>query len=199
VVVTLEDGSRFACPQVGLELGTLSDLIQSWDMAFKETESSDFVVGQVWGRRLADKFLLAQVHARLDFPKTVAAVRELSGRFARAYTILIEDKANGSAVISTLQREISGIIAVNPEGGKEARVNAVAPGIEAGNVYLPHPACFPWVHEFIEECACFPNAAHDDQVDSMSQALLRYIQYPYTPVTVSVGEPREALGNYRPR
>ena len=39
--------------------------------------------------------------------------------------------------------------------------------------YLPYPSIAPWVG-FIDECASFPNAAHDDQVDSMSQAVLRW-------------------------
>ena len=77
---------------------------------------------------------------------------------------LIEDKANGSAVIQMLPHEMAGLIAVNPEGGKVARAAAVSPLIEAGNVYLPHPQFAPWVDEFIEECAAFPNGAHDDQV-----------------------------------
>jgi predicted phage terminase large subunit-like protein len=62
---------------------------------------------------------------------------------------------------------------VNPEGGKQARVHAVSPQIESGNVYLPLPSTTPWVDAFIEECAVFPNVPHDDQVDAMSQALLR--------------------------
>jgi predicted phage terminase large subunit-like protein len=157
------------------------------------------VVGQVWGCWAADKFLLAQTRGRLDFPKTLGAVRALCAQYPLASPILIEDKANGSAVVSTLQREIAGIIAVDPQGGKEARVHAVAAQIEAGNVYLPHPACFPWVYEFIEECAGFPNAAHDDQVDALSQALLRFMQHPYRPMVVEVGPPREVLLNFRPR
>ena len=63
---------------------------------------------------------------------------------------------------------------MNPEGGKVARAAAVSPLIEAGNIYLPHPAYAPWVNDFIEECVQFPNGAHDDQVDAMTQALLRW-------------------------
>jgi predicted phage terminase large subunit-like protein len=55
-----------------------------------------------------------------------------------------------------------------------ARAAAVSPLIEAGNIYLPHPEHAPWVNDFIEECAAFPNGAHDDQVDAMTQALLRW-------------------------
>src|SRR4249920_10158 len=109
----------------------------------------------------------------MDCPATVKAVRQLSAKWRGTVAKLIEDKANGSAVIQMLVHEIPGILPVNPEGGKIARAAAVSPRIEAGNVYLPHPACAPWVNDFIEECAAFPNGAHDDQVDAMTQALHR--------------------------
>ena len=110
----------------------------------------------------------------MDCPATMKAVRDLSQKFPHTYAKLIEDKANGSAVIQMLQHEIPGILPVNPEGGKVARAQAVSPLVEAGNVYLPHPGYAPWVADFIEECAAFPNGAHDDQVDAMTQALLRW-------------------------
>ncbi len=65
---------------------------------------------------------------------------------------------------------------MNPSGGKVARAQAVSPLVEAGNVYLPHPDYAPWVNDFIEECTQFPNGAYDDQVDAMTQALLRWNQ-----------------------
>ena len=111
-------------------------------------------------------------------PATVKAVRELSQKWPGTIAKLIEDKANGSAVIQMLAHEIPGILPVNPEGGKVARAAAVSPLIEAGNVYLPHPLYAPWVNDFIEECAAFPNGAHDDQVDAMTQALLRWNMVP---------------------
>src|SRR5215470_6562252 len=115
-----------------------------------------------------------RVRGRMDFPATLNSVRELTSRFSGTLAKLVEDKANGSAVIQMLCREISGILPVSPEGGKIARAAAVSPLIEAGNVYLPHPLYAPWVNDFIEECAAFPNGAHDDQVDAMTQALLRW-------------------------
>jgi len=95
----------------------------------------------------------------------------LSAKWPNAHRKLVEDKANGTAVIDTLKHEISGIIAVEPVGGKEARAHAVSSEVEAHNVYLPEAAS--WVHDFIEECAAFPAGAHDDQVDAMTQALTR--------------------------
>jgi predicted phage terminase large subunit-like protein len=145
-------------------------------MTFKDSKNTDYVVGQVWGRVGADCYLLDQVRARMDFPTTVQAVRTLSARWPEARAKLIEDKANGPAVIATLRREISGLIPVEPQGGKAARVAAVSPVIEARNVWLPQEA--PWVGDFVEECAAFPNGRYDDQVDAMSQALLRLTARP---------------------
>lgn len=146
-------------------------LAQSWDCTFKDTDESDFVVGQVWSKKKADFFLFDQDRGHKNFPTTVNAIRAMTDKWPKARGKYIEDKANGSAVIQTLQHEISGIIPVEPYGGKEARANAVSPVIEAGNVYLPHPSIAPWVNDFIEECTVFPNGAHDDQVDAMTQAL----------------------------
>ncbi len=150
------------------------EIIQSWDCAFKETDHSDFVVGQVWGRLGANKYLLDQVRDRMDFPTTIQAIRSLSSKWKNSHAKLVEDKANGSAVIDTLKNQIPGLIAVNPQGGKITRAQAVAPDIEAGNVFLPDPSVSPWIHDFVEECASFPKAGHDDQVDAMTQALRRF-------------------------
>ena len=148
-------------------------VIQSWDMAFKDRATSDFVVGQVWGARGADRFLLEQCRARMDMPTTKQAVREMSQRWPKAATKLVEDKANGPAVIQELKHEVAGLIEVNPEGGKIARAHAVSPQVESRNIYLPHPSVTPWVEAFIEEAAAFPNGRNDDQVDAMTQALNR--------------------------
>lgn len=154
-------------------LDDFSFICQSWDMSFKDTDSSDFVVGQVWGLKGPDIYLLDQFRQRMDFPTTVRAVRELSRLWPQAVVKYVEEKANGAAVIQTLQQRLPGLVAINPEGGKESRAAAVAPLVEAQNVYLPPPALAPWVTDFVEECAGFPNGANDDQVDAMSQALTK--------------------------
>jgi predicted phage terminase large subunit-like protein len=147
--------------------------LQSWDLTFKGTSTSDFVTGQVWGRKLADRFLLDQVRGQLSFTATKTAFRTLTAKWPKAARKLVEDKANGPAIIDELRREIGGIVPVEPEGGKEARAHAAAPYVEAGNVYLPHPRIAPWVHDFIEEHASFPKGANDDQVDAHTQAAVR--------------------------
>ncbi|MBD3882160.1 phage terminase large subunit [Phormidium tenue FACHB-886] len=146
-------------------------LIQSWDCAFKETKSSDFVVGQVWGKKDGYFYLLHQVRDRMDINATLTAIRALSAKYPNANAKLVEDKANGSAVIDLLKREIPGLIAVQPEGGKLVRAVAIAPFVQAGNVFLPDPSIAAWVGHYLEEFATFPNGKNDDQVDSTSQAL----------------------------
>lgn len=154
------------------------DLLLSWDMTFKDTAGTDMVVGQVWMRRGADAYLLDQVCDRMDFVRTLREFRQLAARWPQALAKLVEDKANGPAVISMLARSVAGIIPEQPLGSKVARASAVSPLVEAGNVWLPAPEISPWVGDFIEEAASFPNAAHDDQVDAMSQALNRLILMP---------------------
>jgi predicted phage terminase large subunit-like protein len=154
---------------------SMDEVVQSWDMAFKDTKGSDYVVGQVWGRRGADVFLLDQVRDRLDFPATCRAVEALTAKWPQAAGKFVEDKANGPAVIAQLRARVPGLIPVTPKDSKFARASAVAPFVEAHNVHLPNAAAMPWVGTFVEEHASFPNAAHDDQVDAMSQALSRLL------------------------
>jgi len=154
------------------------EIIQSWDCTFKDTKGSDYVVGQIWGRIGALFYLLDQVRAKLNFPATLQAVKNLTAKWPNAFLKLIEDKANGPAVISTLTTQIPGLVPVNPEGGKEVRAHAVSSAAEAGNVFLPDPSIAPWINDFVEECAAFPNGANDDQVDGMTQALNRFLKFP---------------------
>jgi len=181
VIVRLPDGTTISSDAIEVPY-RVDEQIQSWDCTFKDLQTSDYVVGQLWGR-VGPAYLLGhQIRARMDLPATVKAIRDLSAKNPAAIAKLIEDKANGSAVIQMLSNEIPGLLPVNPEGGKVARAAAVSPLIEAGNVYLPHPLSAPWVNDFIEECAAFPNGAHDDQVDAMTQALLRWNLVPDTQV-----------------
>ena len=146
-------------------------LLISWDMTFKDGDDTDYVVGQVWGRKGADRYLLDQTRARMGFTETLTAFTALADRWPGATRKLVEDKANGPAVIDSLRHIVSGIIPVEPEGGKTARAHAVTTFFEAGNVLIPHPEHCPWASEYIAELTQFPGAAHDDQVDATTQAL----------------------------
>lgn len=161
--------------------GRFDEVLQSWDCAFKDTKASDYVVGQIWGRVGAYYYLLDQVRGKMDFPATISAIRNLSAKWPAAHAKLVEDKANGPAVISVLKTQISGLIPVNPEGGKETRAAAVSPSFESGNVFLPDPSIAPWVNDYVEELTTFPLGKNDDQVDSTTQALMRMVN-PFTPL-----------------
>jgi predicted phage terminase large subunit-like protein len=181
VLVKMPDGSFLEVYAVDLP-DTFNEKIQSWDMNFKETNESAFVVGQVWGQQTANRFLIDQTREVLDFPKTLIRFDELTTKHPDATSKYVEDKANGPAVISTLRNKISGIIPVEPEGDKVARMAAVSYLIEAGNVFVPHPALYPWVEEFLAELTAFPKSAYKDQTDTCSQALRKLaFDYP-TPV-----------------
>lgn len=166
--------------------------LDSWDMAFKATDSSDYVVGQRWAQMGALKYLIHQDRKRRTFSDTVSRMRVWAEAgvtpYAQfVYERLVEDKANGTAVIDTLKEEIAGIIAVNPTQSKEARARAVTPDVESGNVLLPYPADpgNEWVTDLLSELRDFPNGAHDDQVDSLTQALSRM----RTPQRSSISQP----------
>jgi predicted phage terminase large subunit-like protein len=148
----------------------------SWDCTFKDTKSSDFVVGQVWAHRGAEARLLDQVRGRMSFTATVKAFERQVAKWPQATAKLIEDKANGTAVLDTLRKKVPGLIAVTPAESKFARASAVSPYIEAGNAQLPAAAIALFdVDGFVDEAAAFPNGTHDDQVDAASQALNRLL------------------------
>ena len=158
-------------------------VIISADFAFKDTAASDYVAIGVWLRRGPNAYLLDQVHDRLDFLASMRALRGLVAKWPQAGLKLVEDKANGTAIINTLSRSIPGIVPEVPRGGKTERANAVVPFVEAGNVWLPAAEIAPWIGDFIEEHAAFPTGKHDDQVDQTSQALNRLLLSPVLDMT----------------
>ena len=172
----------------------LTGHIQSWDMSFRETRSGSYVVGQVWACLGADRYLLDQIRFRGDFTVAAHEVREFSKKWPQAKLKLIENKANGPAIVAALRHDIQGLVEVNPIGGKLARASAVSPQIESGNVYLPDPEIKPWVYDFIEEAASFPHGANDDQVDAMSQALSRLDKKDIPKTAVGLVQSRPPLG-----
>jgi predicted phage terminase large subunit-like protein len=161
-------------------LSGMDAIVSSWDLTFKGSATSDWCVGQVWAFRGAEAFLVHQVRARMAYPDQVAAVRAIAALYPQARPHLVEDKANGSAVLATLSTQVPGLVPVDPQRSKVVRANAVTPFVHAGNVWLPADDVRPWAAELVEEAAGFPLTAHDDQVDAMSQALSwRYLSGQY--------------------
>ncbi len=153
---------------------SFDEIIHSWDMTFKDSDGTDYVVGQVWGKKGANAYLLYQIRKRMSFTETLNAVKLLVEKYPQARRKLVEDKANGPAVIDSLKSIISGLVPIEPDGSKIARAHACTAEWEAGNVWLPNKAIEPWIVETVEEITTFPFAGHDDTVDAMTQAL-RYL------------------------
>ena len=151
------------------QVTTFATTVISVDAAFKDAASNDYVAIEVWSKLGSDYYLRYAVNQHLDFPSTVQMIRLVKRLYPESQYILIEDKANGSAIIQTLRSEFIGVIAVNPKGGKVARVNAISPAIESGNVYIPHGEL--WAEALVDQFTAFPAGKHDDMVDSASQAL----------------------------
>ncbi len=158
----------------------------SLDCAFKEGKDTDFVAGLGWAMYGADMYLMPIcIHKRANFPDTVDLVAEFCGgesldrskSYPGIYPFmkikLVEDKANGSAIIDTLRHRIPGMIAYEPGGAnKESRLRSASWRFRAGNIYLPHESICPWIKEYVYELCAFPKAKKDDFADATSQALL---------------------------
>ena len=106
----------------------------------------------------------------------------MRAQWPKVRAVRIEDKANGPAIIEALTGAdgIGGVVAVQPDGGKEARANACQGIVAAGDVYLPDESHAvypdgrkgaPWAPGFLHECTSFPKGESDDQVDAMTQHL----------------------------
>jgi predicted phage terminase large subunit-like protein len=170
-VASLSDFRPEGCTKIpATPLPALETQIVSLDAAFKDGKKNDYVVFLVVGVYKANRYVLDVYRGKMSFTKTLVSFRDIVSKWPKAMKKLVEDKANGSAIIDTLRSEISGIVPIEPEGGKEARAAAIQPSVESGNVYLQDGAS--WLDDFVQEFADFPNGTHDDQVDALSQALI---------------------------
>lgn len=152
----------------------------SWDMTFKEKsktkgKKTDFVVGGELARQKGTNniYLLPDlVRARMGFDKTLDAVKIFIENHPDFKALLIEDKANGSGIISMLKKEgTRRVIEVEPNGTKMERLQSQIPLFKAGNIFFPDPSIAPWINDFIQELKVFPNGKNDDQVDMLTQGV----------------------------
>jgi predicted phage terminase large subunit-like protein len=169
------------------KLPIFTRIVSSWDTAFKDSTSSDYVVGTVWGIRGGLRYCLKLRKERMGFAGCLTAMNETHAWAVQRWphagvNTIVENRANGPEIIAQLRKEIPGVFPENPSLDKTKRAEACEPDFESGNVYVPGaldpglasydvsqtPA---WVQDLIEECAVFPNGTHDDQVDSVTMAL----------------------------
>jgi len=150
--------------------------VMSWDLTFKGNTESDFVVGQVWGRLESKYYLIDQVRGRWDFTRTIREFKLLCNKHPTIVNRIVEDAANGAALVSQLESHISGLRLWKPKTDKVGRVHAVTPLFEAGNVFVPQTSEYEWVEPMLNEWFSFPNGKNDDTVDAMTQALINLNQ-----------------------
>lgn len=150
------------------ELPDKFDLILvSVDAAFKDTKTADFVCVGTVGVRGPNRYVLEVVTKHLDLPATEKETNRQ--RLARnVNVVLIEDKANGTAIIKSMRQNVAGIVEIDPQGGKISRMYACCGEWQSGNWYVDRNAA--WCEPFVDHITKFPGIKNDDDVDMMTQA-----------------------------
>ena len=168
-----EEGGIFRADHFARRYSTLPPLdgqAITVDCTFKGKDTSDFVVMQCWGWKGAICYLIDQRRGRMSYPETKAALVDFRSKHAGASAIIVEDKANGSALVDELRPTMPGIVGWDP-GSHDKRVRVevhTLPRYAAEQVFFPESA--PWMHDFVMEHLGFlAGAANDDQVDAESQ------------------------------
>ena len=160
---------------------TLHHVIQSYDTAFMKKETADYSAITTWGVFYLNEdsgpqlILLDAIKDRLEFPE-LRRIAYQQYQYWQPETVLIEAKASGLPLTYELRKMGIPVINYTPSKGndKHTRVNSVAPLFESGQIWAPTDKAF--AQEVIEECAAFPYGDHDDLVDSMTQAVMRFRQ-----------------------
>jgi len=143
--------------------------IQSWDTAFKTGKENDFSVCTTWGVSKTSYYLVDRYKSKVEFPDLKKIVIALANQYNPS-TILVEDKASGQSLIQELKRDTRlPIKPIKVDVDKIARVNASLTVLEE-NAYVKEDA--EWVKDYLDNLLVFPNGAHDDDIDSTTQALM---------------------------
>lgn len=166
-------------------------IVQSVDTPLKDKESNDLVAIQAWGVVGSSRYLLDLKKGHMNYSQARRAILE-QARFVRklypriAHTVLIENAGYGVELIKDLKRELTGVRKISPgqDGDKIMRAESASSDLEAGNCFLPgarlgedemsepdESQIAADVLDFINSCALFPNATHDDDVDTWSQCM----------------------------
>ena len=162
------------------DLPPLHHVIQSYDTAFLKKETADYSAITTWGVFYPNEdsgpnlILLDVVKDRFEFPELRRVALE-QYNYWKPESVIVEGKASGMPLTFELRKQGIPVINYTPSRGndKHARVNAVAPLFESGQIWATDDK---FSEEVIEECAAFPYGDHDDLVDSMTQAVMRFRQ-----------------------
>jgi predicted phage terminase large subunit-like protein len=150
----------------------IDEYTMTWDLILKGTETSDYVVGQVWARSGADHYLTDMVRGQFIYAVTLSVFDSFVEKHPEVNRILIENKMNGTNLIVARKSLVSGIIEINPTLNKDVRVAEVSPIFESGNVYLPTGASFTEI--LVDEALSYPSGKYDDAIDACAQYLKDY-------------------------
>lgn len=142
--------------------------IISIDPTQKQSGTS-FFVAQVWAAASGKYFLVDQFRSRVSFLESIHAILKLRQKWPQVEEVVVEESANGPALIDALKSSVPGLQSRPAKSSKEARLLAISGIAESGSIFLP--ASVDWLDAFIQEVILFPNAANDDQVDSMTMAI----------------------------
>jgi predicted phage terminase large subunit-like protein len=153
-------------------------IMQSWDTASKGGPENDWSVCTTWVVARRQRWYLVDVwRGRADYPALKSRVEKQAKKWG-ARRVLVEDAGAGIALVQELRGRVAGIIAVKPEGDKVTRMSVASALFEAGQVFLPERA--PWLPDLEDELFSFPGSRHDDQCDSISQALFKKPSFIHT-------------------
>jgi predicted phage terminase large subunit-like protein len=145
-------------------------VMQSWDTANKGGPQNDWSVCTTWVVARKNRWYLVDVwRGRVDYPALKSAV-ETQAKLWKAQRVVVEDAGAGTMLVQELRSRVTGIIGIKPEGDKASRMAVASAKFEAGQAVLPERA--PWLADLEAELFAFPGGKHDDQCDSISQALL---------------------------
>jgi len=168
------------------KLPKFRSILISWDTAFKDKNTSDFVAGGVWGVHGSRRYLLRVFHEKASLSRTKREMVDMRAWVLKRWPhlpvrTLIEKSANGVEIIEQLKREIPGVIPVAASIDKQTRAEACEPDFASECVWVPGeangagndyaPSTPAWVQAVIEECSAFPRSKNDDLVDMVTMAL----------------------------
>lgn len=154
------------------------EVIVSMDCSFKDTASQSSKEGSevaihVWGRSGPNAFILDAVGKFCGFQESLTMLRSIIKRWKSIgiHRILIEDAANGPAIIDTIKSQVPGVIPTQPKGSKVDRAWSVEGFFWARNVVAPTPETALYAEKVISQAEAFPDDDLDDHVDAMTQAV----------------------------
>ena len=182
---------RYYAHDLAVPVRGITDIILSIDPALKAKQKNDPWVMHAWGKANAHYFLLNGDRGRFEYVDALRRAEDLAKWLVKTYpkaavVTLIENTAAGPEAIADLRPKVPGVIPQNVDTDKERRLRIVSPAFESGNVWLPgaavadgsdyDPGKTPvWVQHLVDEIVSFPMADHDDQVDTTSQAIRRFM------------------------